>query len=228
MLVGVTSTALTRLAHRLTLGGIAGAWAAMVAAVAAKGELSVLGLFVGLFALPFVAVIVLSAASPAFRSAVLRIPVPLIIALNTPRVLGVMFLLLAAAGRLGGPFPLFAGIGDIITGLCALQVARIAATRSVTHPQVLAWNAFGALDLIVAVALGVTSQPGSPLQLLHAGSGSAAITTAPWAVVPLFLVPFYLIGHGIVFVQARPEALSRPHGRGWISSDAPAAASASL
>lgn len=70
LLVGVASTALTRLEHRLTLGGIAGAWAALVAAVAAKGGLSVIGIFVGLFVLPFLAVVVLSAALPAFRSAI--------------------------------------------------------------------------------------------------------------------------------------------------------------
>ena len=56
------------------------------------------------------------------------------------------------------------------------------------------------------------SQPGSPLQLIHAGVGSAAITTLPWAMIPAFLVPFYLIGHGIVFVQARRQASSESHG----------------
>ncbi|MBV9647421.1 MAG: hypothetical protein JO043_08165 [Candidatus Eremiobacteraeota bacterium] len=208
LLVAVATTALTRLEHRLMLGGIAAAWAALVVAIAAKGALSNLGIFVALFVLPFVAVVALSAALPAFRSAVGRIPVPLIIALNVPRVLGVLFLFLAAAGRLGGPFPFFAGIGDIVTGLFALRVARIAATRSASDTRVLMWNAFGTLDLIVAVVLGVTSQPGSPLQLIHGGAGSAAITTAPWVEVPLFLVPFYLIGHGIVFVQARRAVAS--------------------
>jgi hypothetical protein len=123
-----------------------------------------------------------------------------------------MFLFLVVAGRLGGPFPFSAGIGDIITGLFALQVARLAASKSANHPRVLLWNAFGTLDLIAAVALAVTSQPGSALQLIHAGVGSAAITTAPWAMIPAFLVPFYLIGHGIVFVQARKQALSASHG----------------
>jgi hypothetical protein len=208
LLVGVASTALERLEHRLALAGIAGAWIALVAAIVAKGGLSVIAILVALFVLPFLTVVVLSASLPAFRSAILRIPVPLIIGLNTPRVLGVMFLLLVVAGRLSGPFPFSAGIGDIITGLFALQVARLAASKSANHPRVLLWNAFGALDLIVAVALAVTSQPGSPLQLIHAGAGSAAITTAPWAMIPAFLVPFYLIGHGIVFVQARKQAVS--------------------
>jgi hypothetical protein len=212
LLVGVAGTALTRSDHRLAFAGIAGAWAALVAAIAAKGGLAVIAILVALFVLPFLTVVILSAALSAFRSAILRIPVPLIIGLNAPRVLGVMFLFLLVAGRLGGPFPFFAGIGDIITGLFALQIARLAASTSANHPRVLLWNAFGMLDLIVAVALGVTSQPGSPVELIHAGAGSAAITTMPWAMIPAFLVPFYLIGHGIVFIQARRPAVSESHG----------------
>ena len=44
---------------------------------------------------------------------------------------------LAGVGRLDGPFPFFAGIGDILTGLFALPVARIAA-RDTSDRHVLA------------------------------------------------------------------------------------------
>jgi hypothetical protein len=37
--------------------------------------------------------------------------------------------------------------------------------------------------------------------MIHAGVGSAAITTLPWSMIPLVLVPAYLIGHGIVFAH---------------------------
>lgn len=206
LLVAIASTVLTRLGHRLVFAGIAGAWVGLVATVAAKGGLTFTPILGALFALPFLVVGILSAAVPAFRSALLRIPVPLLIGLNIPRVLGFQFLLLAAAGRLAGPFPFSAGIGDIITGLFALQVARIAASKGANNARVLAWNAFGTLDLIVAVTLGLTSAPGSPLQLIHWGVGSAAIAALPSAMIPAFLVPFYLIGHVIVFVQARRAA----------------------
>ena len=214
LLIAVATSALTRLDHRLILAGIAGAWVGLVATIVAKGGLGappVLGL---LFALPFLVVGTLCAAIPAVRSAILRIPVPLLIALNVPRVLGIQFLLLAAVGRLAGPFPFSAGIGDIITGLFALQVARIAASKGANNSRVLAWNAFGMLDLLVAVALGVTSAPGSALQLIHWGVGSAAITVLPSALIPTFLVPFYLIGHIVVFVQARAAADERTLEKG--------------
>jgi len=211
LLVAIASTMVTRLGPRLTLAAIVGAWVGLVAITIAGGVPSA-GIFGGLFALPFVVTGVLSAAFPAFRAALFRMPVPLIVGLNTMRVLGALFLVLASVGRLSGPFPYFAGIGDIITGLFALSVARIVARGSVADPRVLIWNAFGALDLLVAVTLGVTSQNASPLQLIHAGVGSAAIVTLPWSMVPLILVPLYLMGHGIVFAQARRHAQTERRG----------------
>lgn len=118
---------------------------------------------------------------------------------------GVLMLVDAAAGRMSGPFPYSAGIGDIITGLFALPVARLAA-RNPRDLRVLEWNVFGTLDLVAAVSLGIISVNGSPPQLIHAGAGSAAMTTLPWALVPLVLVPTYLIGHALVFAHIRATA----------------------
>jgi len=65
--------------------------------------------------------------------------------------------------RLSRPFPYSAGLGDIITGT---------------------------LDLVVAVALGLMSAAGSPLQVIHAGVGSEAMQYLPYCLVPTVLVPF--------------------------------------
>jgi hypothetical protein len=66
-----------------------------------------------------------------------------------------------------------------------------------------AWNLLGILDLVVAVALGITSVEGSPLQILSVGVGSTAVQMLPWSFIPSVLVPLYLILHGILFVQLR-------------------------
>jgi hypothetical protein len=207
LLAAIVSTPGISLASRLMVGGIAGIWVGLVVAVTLSGALNAPLTLPMIFSLPLLAVAALL-ANPAARAAILRIPVRLIIGLNAFRVLGVLFLLLAAAGRLGGPFPYFAGIGDILTGLFALSVAGVAA-GSVGNIRVIAWNVFGMLDLIVAVTLGVTSRNGSAVQLIHAGAGSDAITSLPWAFVPLVGVPLYLIGHAIVFAHIRANAASR-------------------
>ena len=56
---------------------------------------------------------------------------------------------------------------------------------------------------VFAIALGVTSAEGSPLQLFKAAPGSAAMQNLPWSFVPSVLVPFWLILHAIIWVQLR-------------------------
>jgi len=194
---------------KLVLAAIAGLWAGLCAAAGAAGLLAMTRPFplIGLFvAAPLIAAGI-AAAFPAGRHAMLSLPTSLIVGLNIPRVLGVLFLLLAADGRLAGPFPHSAGWGDIITGAVALPLLLSGAvTRS---PLLLgAWNLFGFADLVMAIAFGVTSGQGSPLQLFHDAPGSAAMQALPWAFVPTVLVPIWLILHGIVFAQIRSRSLS--------------------
>ena len=88
----------------------------------------------------------------------------------------------------------------MITGALALPVAWLA-LRGGSNRLVAAWNAFGMLDLVIAVTLGVVSANGSPLQLIHAGVGSAAVQVLPWSLIPTVLVPTALIVHGVIFAQ---------------------------
>jgi hypothetical protein len=130
------------------------------------------------------------------------------------RVLGGLFLLLALEGRLSGPFPFSAGLGDIITGVFAVPLAiAVANSRSLPTAAIARWNWFGALDLFAAIFLGLTSANGSPLQLIHWGVGSQAMQELPFCLVPTVLVPFYLITHAIVAAQlaARRPAAALSH-----------------
>jgi hypothetical protein len=125
------------------------------------------------------------------------------------RILGVLFLLDYIAGTLSGPFPFFAGLGDMLTGALAIPLAlNIARSKTPSARAIAGWNALGTLDLLVAVGLGITSAAASPLQLIHAGAGSQAMQYLPLCLVPTVLVPFYLLTHAIVAAQLR--AHSRP------------------
>lgn len=200
-LVGLLTAASLRASTKIGIAAFAGAWLGLAAAATAAGWLSRAIALLLFFVVPLLAVGVLSFAVPAFRRVLSELSPAVIIRINAIRVLGAFFLFLALADRLSGPFPYSAGIGDFITGILAFPVAAIAAREGVSHWRVVAWNAFGMLDLIAAVALGITSRNGSPIQLIHAGAGSAAIDTLPWSLVPLVLVPVYLIGHVIVFAH---------------------------
>lgn len=210
--VGINLVAFTHalpgtLARRLGLAAIAGGWVGLASGLGAAGKLAFspenpVPLIGVLFALPLFAVGVLALTSHRARAALMAIPMPLLIGVNSLRVLGVLFLLLAASGRLSGPFPFSAGLGDIITGAAAVPLAlSIARSGRLLPGAVRLWNIFGTLDLLVAVGLGITSAAGSPLQVIHAGVGSAAMQYLPYCLVPTVLVPFYLITHAIVAAQ---------------------------
>jgi len=164
------------------------------------------------FAIPIATVVALARFSPAVRAVLLAMPMPLVVGLNAIRILGIFFLVLAAAGRLGGPFPQSAGRGDIITGIFAIPLAWVAARGARNlHRLIGAWNTFGTLDLIVAVTLGTMSTNGSPLQIIYAGAGSDVVYSLPWSLIPTVLVPFFLIVHGIIFAQLRARMTKNVH-----------------
>jgi hypothetical protein len=211
-LVAMTHALSGSLTRRLTLAAIAGGWAGLAMGLGDTGRFvfspyipfPLIGVF---FAVPLLTVGVLALTRENVRAALLGIPQQLLIGVNGLRILGVLFLLEYMRGALSGPFPFFAGLGDVITGLVAIPLALdVAGSQDVSVRAITRWNAFGALDLVVAVGLGITSADGSPLQLIHAGVGSGAMQYLPLCLVPTVLVPYYLITHGIVAAQLRVRA----------------------
>ena len=143
----------------------AGLWAGLAAALGAAN------LFVGtnpigppmigtVIAFPMVATAVAAWISPSVRASLLGMPMPFLIGLNVWRVAGGFFLLLAAEGRLGGPFPYSAGWGDVITGALALPVAWLA-LRGQGKALAWSWNALENSDVLPAesVAVAVIHSP---------------------------------------------------------------------
>jgi hypothetical protein len=180
-------------------------WFVAVVALAGSGAL-VWGLQLGAPLLglsivaPIVILVALATVVPATSRALASIPLPALIGVHAIRILGFLFLLLLAAGRLCAPFAPSAGWGDIIAGATAMPVAWALSTRGArVRWLVLLWNSFGLLDLLAAATLGMTSAPGSPLQLFFDPPGSTVMGTLPWAIIPVFLVPQLIVGHLTVY-----------------------------
>lgn len=205
ILVAITERGPRSQAGKLAWAAAGGAWIGLAAAAVGAGALTNPLGTLSLFGAPLLSSVALALGSPSIRRIVGAIPLPTLVGLNAARLGGAAFVMLALDGRLGGPFPYSAGIGDFITGALALPVAWLAAgTSRARTPALIAWNAFGMLDLVVAVALGVVSRNGSPLQLIHAGVGTAAMQTLPWAFV-VVLVPFYMVNHAVIFARLAGE-----------------------
>ncbi len=83
------------------------------------------------------------------------VPQQWLVGVQLYRALGVIFLILYAAGKLPGLFAWPAGVGDIAIGLLA-PVVGLAYARAPhdTAGLVRTWNVLGILDLVVAVTTG--------------------------------------------------------------------------
>jgi hypothetical protein len=180
-------------------------WFVAVVALAGSGALAwglelgspLLGLSI---VTPIVVLVVLATVVPATSRALASIPLPALISVHAIRIVGFLFLLLLATGRISAPFAPSAGWGDIIAGATAVPVAWALSTRGAgVRWLVLLWNSFGLLDLLAALTLGLTSAPGSPLQLFFDPPGSTALGTLPWALIPVFLVPQLIVSHLAIY-----------------------------
>jgi hypothetical protein len=211
-LVALVSAMQISLNARLMVAAVAGIWIALAAFLAAGGEFN----DVGKRPVPLIAIfvftpLILAALAvwlfPSVRRALLSIPLPLMVGLNALRLVGGLFLLLGAAGRLAGPFPYSAGWGDVATAVLAVPVAYLAVRASRERDWMIgAWNWLGALDLFAAIGLATITNPGSPLQLIAAGVGPQAMAFLPWILIPTVLVPWMLIVHGTIYAKLRERA----------------------
>jgi hypothetical protein len=110
---------------------------------------------------------------------------------HTFRVAGVAFLLTMALGQLPALFALPAGLGDIATGIAAPLLAARLAHRTTGRRAALWFNAFGTIDLAVALTLGALTG----FQLINVTPPNTAIGELPLALIPTAAVPLLLVLH---------------------------------
>jgi len=172
---------------------ILGAWLSLAIALAAMGVYHVGAhaiptLQYGIL-LPILIGMLLIWRSEAIKRVIDAVPQEWLVGVQLYRALGVIFLILYAAGKLPGLFAWPAGVGDIAIGLLA-PVVGIAYARAPRDAAglVMAWNIFGILDLVVAVGTGFMTAP-SLLQPIQVQPSSELMTVLPMVLIPVYLVP---------------------------------------
>jgi hypothetical protein len=129
------------------------------------------------------------------------------------RVLGGLFLIGWAAGRIPAIFALPAGIGDITVGLAAPFVAaRVARGTERSRRLAVGWNIFGITDFVLAVALGAATSPTSLWPTLL-GHPNPLISRLPFVLIPVFLVPVSALLHIVTLRRLETPARERERPR---------------
>jgi hypothetical protein len=123
---------------------------------------------------------------------------------HTFRVVGAVFLVALALGKLPAVFALPAGLGDIAIGLSAPFIARRLARGDRTGAV---WfNVLGLLDLTVAVSIGFLAGLG-PARLLDVSPSTAEIALLPLVLIPTTAVPLAIALHITALVRLRPASV---------------------
>jgi hypothetical protein len=208
--------AFSNVRSRLGAGGVLAGWFALIVAAAAlptfdqRDGIGIPALGVAVAA-PVILGLLLTRSWPRLRDAVRAVPTSVLIAVNSVRVLGVLFVLLYLLGRLPAPFAPMAGYGDIAVGATAPVIAWLAA-RQVPgwRGATWLWNGFGTLDLLTAIGLGVVSAAGSPLRLIVTMPDSGLMTDLPWILIPGFLVPLLMLVHIALFDRLLRTRVASP------------------
>ncbi len=119
-----------------------------------------------------------------------------LILIQTYRFGGIVFLFLFAQGLLPGLFAIPSGVGDVIVGLSAPAVAFFYWKRkSFSKKLAIAWNVFGIVDLVIAIATGIILVFPVPIQLVAVTPTTEIMTQLPLVLVPAFAVPLGLLLH---------------------------------
>jgi hypothetical protein len=165
------------------VGSVLGAWFLFTIFVAIPSVGSVPGALIGIV-VPVLGALLLYFVSPLAQRAVAGANVAFLVGLHASRVAGGAFLLLHTAGRLSNPFAAAAGWGDLLTAFLAIPAAIVAYRKLAGWERwVFAWNVIGFVDFMSAVTFGLTSEPGSPLQVFTDPPGTA------WRLIPGFFGP---------------------------------------
>jgi len=139
--------------------------------------------------------------SRGFREFVLGIDLRLLTAIQSWRVIGILFLALYAFGLVPGLFAWPAGLGDVAVGVAAPFVLLAMVRGAPTWRRQVMWlNIAGLVDFVGAVGTGVLSSDPS-FGFVATSATRASLGALPLSLIPTFAVPLWTIFHVAALIQ---------------------------
>lgn len=156
-------------------------------------------------AAPVILFLTARALVPAVLARVDALDLGLVVAAQSWRVIGVVFLILRAIGDLPAVFAMPAGLGDIAVGALAASVTfAVVRQTSGWQGRVRVLVVVGMIDFVVALGSAILVGPGWPL-FLERGPTPETMQVLPMAMIPTFGVPLFMILHLITLIRLRRD-----------------------
>ena len=154
-------------------------------------------------AVPIVLFLAARAFIPAVRAWVDTLDLGFVVAAQTGRVIGAVFLIQWAMGDLPLFFAMPAGLGDIAVGVLAVFVTLDVARQSPGWKGRVRWLvALGLLDFASVFGAAILVGPGHLLFIAGAPTPEM-MQVLPMALIPTFGVPLFMIFHLIALIRLR-------------------------
>lgn len=147
--------------------------------------------------LPFAIFATIIFTTPACKKASTIIELPYLVKIHIFRLIGSTFIILFLFNLLPKPFALFAGIGDVVTAISSLFVARaIAQKANYARRLTYVWNTFGLLDILGTSILAIVF---TKISLDQNVQGVEFLAQFPFCFIPAFAPPTIIFLHLLVY-----------------------------
>ena len=132
-----------------------------------------------------------------YKTIVEKTAVETLVRLHLFRLIGVFFVLLGLYHALPKPFAFIAGVGDILTAISSVYVARaIVQKKSFARTLTYVWNIFGTVDILfTAIAANVLTK----ISIDTGAMGVDVLGIFPYCIIPAFAPPTILFLHWSIF-----------------------------
>jgi len=117
------------------------------------------------------------------------------------RLIGIFFLLLAFHDALPKLFAIVAGLGDILTSITCIFVAKsIKQQKTYAKTLALLWNTFGLMDIMFTAVTAIVL---TKLSIDNGTMGVDTLARFPFCLIPAFAPPIIIFLHIAIFKKVK-------------------------
>jgi hypothetical protein len=134
-----------------------------------------------------------------------KTPLHEMVRLHSFRLIGFFFLLFALYNALPKFFAIIAGLGDMITALTSIYVARLIQKKRANAKGItFLWNCFGFIDILFTAVTAILL---TKLSIDNGTMGVDTLARFPFCYIPAFAPPLIIFMHVTIFKKMRHHFL---------------------